>query len=189
MCADRSAGGSPQPTGRPWGQTSSVPGHRAGAVGCAEQAPREVRISAPTNSKSGPVGGVTLRGVPCYPLVPRLPLPPPRGSAGRAGGLRGAPKALSHACTPSPCRLSLYPAPPQNTSLILSPSPGLEFGWVLPGAWSCPESEVPLVPREQTGPAVLWVSPAAMPRLVLPYSRNGCGQERPGPALQVLASL
>lgn len=118
----------------------------------------------------------------CHSLLPR--------SVRRLDpGCSGYPEARSHACTPSRVRVCLSPFPPAEHRPDPKSVSRAEFGLVLPGARSCPEGEVRPVPREQTGRAGLWASPTAMPCLVQPSSGDGCGQERFGPALQVLASL
>lgn len=126
-----------------------------------------------------------MRGVPRSPLVratatPSCPECPrtgpgvcrtPRDTLARVHSQRGS-------CRSVPC-------PPAEHRLDAKSVSQAEFGSILPGARSCPEGEIRLVPGEQAGGAAL----RAMPRRVLPSSRGGCGQEGLRPALQVLASL
>lgn len=127
MCAGRSAGGSPQPTGRPGGRASRGSGLRAGAAGCAEQArggPDFCRFQFQIRT----CWGRHFVRCPSLSFSPVAATPSsPRSVATRDRGCAGCPEARSHACTPSWLRVCLSPAPPQSTSLIPSRSPRLSL--------------------------------------------------------------
>lgn len=192
MCEGRSAGGNPQPTGRPpggEGRTSGKSGLRAGAARCAEQArggPDFCRFQFQIRTCWGRhfvrCSSLSFSPVAATPSSPRSVRRPDPGcvrDTPRHAHTRAQPAGFETVCPLFP------PAEHQPDPKSVSQA---EFGLVLPGVRSYPEGEVHPVPPEQTGRAGLWASPTAKPRLVQPSSGDGCGQERFGPALQVLAS-
>lgn len=172
----------PAADGAPRGREGSGRGRR----GAPSQPGRSGSLPLPS-PQPGPVGGVTLRGVPRSSLVRPLPLPPPPGRPRAGPGVCGVPRDTLARVRAQPASSMSVPCPPraQHQPDAKSVSQA-EFGSILPGARSCPEGEIRPAPGEQTGRAGLRASPFAMPLLVLPSSRDGCGQEWLRPALQVL---